>query len=432
MKKGIILAAMLVLAAAAAGCAFHGLLPAFLLPLLPAPEPTATASPAPVTATPTATPAPTATPVPTATPKPAPKPYDTVARYGTEVPAGLTVALEYDDYAAPLDYFVAMKGGKVYAKATTDSKKLKSFSFGNRFRVDKQVLGEDGKSRWFHVLWSDKNGSHEGYIRESAGKARSFRLGMMLDRAMKLKDQTDMGETVFIVNYKNGNGQPPQLPGGKDADSFGYRRSQSAPAYAEADSKTAFRYAPDGLLGHRLEVSGSFTKIYFPTFGEARWVPSKYVSKHDDAIESLRQVIVVDRLNQNAAVFEYTEAGWKVVGMNYVSTGKEGKYSLKTPLGDFMGQDKYKRFYYYADGTKVIDGYAPWAIRFSGGGYLHGVPRNSTYDENGVRHDPPAGEALHTLGTTPQSHMCVRNYTSFAKFMYDWFVKGQCAVIVIE
>jgi len=115
-----------------------------------------------------------------------------------------------------------------------------------------------------------------------------------------------------------------------------------------------------------------------------------------------------------------------------VSTGKSGGYSVKTPLGDFMAQQKVSKFYYYKDGTKELEGYAPYAVRFSAGGYLHGVPRKFKFDAAGKRIDPGPAESLRTLGTTPQSHMCVRNYTSYAKFIYDWFRKGQCAVIVIE
>ena len=97
-----------------------------------------------------------------------------------------------------------------------------------------------------------------------------------------------------------------------------------------------------------------------------------------------------------------------------------------------MTQGKSTRFYYYQDGTTNIDGYAPWALRFSGGGYLHGVPRRIHMDANGNWNDPGPAESLSTLGTTPQSHMCVRNFTSFAKFMYDRFVPNGSAVIVFE
>jgi hypothetical protein len=90
------------------------------------------------------------------------------------------------------------------------------------------------------------------------------------------------------------------------------------------------------------------------------------------------------------------------------------------------------KFLYYHDGTTDIAGYAPYTIRFSGGGYLHGVPRVYGKDEFGNLVDPGHAESLRSLGTTPRSHMCVRNYTSHAKFLYDWVDIGSCAVIVIE
>jgi len=37
-----------------------------------------------------------------------------------------------------------------------------------------------------------------------------------------------------------------------------------------------------------------------------------------------------------------------------------------------------------------------------------------------------------TIGTTPRSHKCVRNYTSHAKYLWDWSEIGKTAVIVIE
>ncbi|MGL4671009.1 L,D-transpeptidase, partial [Cetobacterium sp.] len=71
-----------------------------------------------------------------------------------------------------------------------------------------------------------------------------------------------------------------------------------------------------------------------------------------------------------------------------------------------------------------IDGYAPYASRFSGGGYIHGVPVNLPRTE--------MIEYSQTLGTTPRSHMCVRNATSHAKYIYEWAEINKGLVIVIE
>lgn len=439
MKKGFILAVCIVLAAAIAGCELQAVIPAFLLPAgfgsgTPAPDATATPESLPMETSVTAEPSAAGTPTPTpeATSTAEPEPYPVLQRYESAVPDGLTVALQYKKYATPLNYFVALKSGSVYEKPDAKSKKLRSFTLGVRLGLDKFVQGPDGKTKWYHVTWSDDKGAHEGYAKESTGRGRSFRLGMMAERVTLLQAEAGRENTVYIINYKNRRGLPPALPGGAAADAAGNRRDQSAPAYLAPDVKSAFRYAPDGLLGTKLEKKDGFTKVWFPTFNEARWVPDKYISKEADAIPALIQTVVVDRLNQNSAAFAFENGAWKLISMTFVSTGKSGGYALKTPLGDFMAQTGVSKFYYYKDGTKELEGYAPYAVRFSAGGYLHGVPRKFKYDETGHRSDPGLAESIRTLGTTPQSHMCVRNYTSYAKFIYEWFKKGQCAVIVIE
>ncbi|KAA4668286.1 L,D-transpeptidase, partial [Bacteroides ovatus] len=37
-----------------------------------------------------------------------------------------------------------------------------------------------------------------------------------------------------------------------------------------------------------------------------------------------------------------------------------------------------------------------------------------------------------SLGTTPRSHMCVRNATSHAKFIYDWAPVNETIIFVLE
>jgi hypothetical protein len=438
MRKGIILAAFVLITAAFTGCAIQVAFPGFLLPAfgdVASASPSASPLPSPAeTAAPSETAGPTATPQPEASPAPSedPEPYEVLARYESAMPEGLPVHKEYSRYSTPMNYFVALKSGAVYAEPDTGSKKLASFGLGARYELDKLVQGRDGESKWYHVLWSDKQGSHEGYAISSVGAARSFRVDMMLERLNALQKSADEPGSVYIVNYKNRHGKPPALPGGKTVDEYGNRRDQSAPAHTAPDAKSPFRYAPDGLLGTRQDKANGMTKVYFPSFGAAYWVPDKYLSTQPDCIAQLTQAVVVDRANQNSGTFELQNGRWTLIALTYVSTGKQGGYSLKTPLGSFMAQSRSSKFYYYYDGTQTIEGYAPWAIRFSGGGYLHGVPRAFRYDEYGNRVDPGLAESLRSLGTTPQSHMCVRNYTSYAKFIYDWYKQGQCAVIVFE
>ncbi|MGL4999922.1 MAG: L,D-transpeptidase [Cetobacterium sp.] len=69
-------------------------------------------------------------------------------------------------------------------------------------------------------------------------------------------------------------------------------------------------------------------------------------------------------------------------------------------------------------------GFAPYATRFSGGGYIHGIPVELPRTQI-IEHSP-------TLGSTPRSRMCVRNASSHAKYVYDWVKLLNTLIIVIE
>lgn len=78
-------------------------------------------------------------------------------------------------------------------------------------------------------------------------------------------------------------------------------------------------------------------------------------------------------------------------------------YQQPTPQGIYLVQRKLSEMLYLKDGTDEEGGFAPYACRFTGGAYLHGVPVN--YPGHKLV------EYSWTLGTIPRSHMCVRNAT---------------------
>ncbi|MCI8630958.1 MAG: L,D-transpeptidase [Firmicutes bacterium] len=141
-----------------------------------------------------------------------------------------------------------------------------------------------------------------------------------------------------------------------------------------------------------------------------------------------------DGLTEGAmpVAFPGGRAEWKIVSYSLATTGKSGKYHQPTPLGYYYAVEKKPKFYYLKDGTNDIEGYAPYAIRFTAGAYVHGVATAYKYTADGVRVDPGIHEFSKSIGTVPLSHKCVRNYTSHAKFLYDWYEHGKTIVIVIE
>ena len=73
---------------------------------------------------------------------------------------------------------------------------------------------------------------------------------------------------------------------------------------------------------------------------------------------------------------------------------------------------------------------APYATRFARCVYSD-VP--VAYQEvDGQQVDPGINEYLHTIGTFPRSHMCVRNFSSHAEFLYNWLEPAMGTIIVIE
>ena len=281
---------------------------------------------------------------------------------------------------------------------------------------------------------------------ETKNGTRMFSFDRMAESILPVEQALEVGTVFYVDNYKNRNGMAPKLPGGKDA--FGISRGASVPAYDELTEESAFRYLPDGTLVSVLWEDSEFAEVV--PVGESGdssyFVPQRYMAS-DDPLETLDKVVVIDRINQNMAAFERTKEPaaapdstdlaldlpkWQVVSYSLATTGKTGKYHQPTPLGYYFAVEKKPRFYYLKDGTNTIEGYAPYAVRFTAGAYIHGVPSAYRYAEDGSRVDPGFRESSDSLGTVPLSHKCVRTYTSHAKFLYDWYEHGKTIVIVIE
>lgn len=232
-------------------------------------------------------------------------------------------------------------------------------------------------------------------------------------------------------NYKNQNGEAPVVRRfvrnayRRVSDTLGVERYQSVPLYMPTDTVTPERYGRDGFIVRLKGEEGSFYRIH-PATMEAEWlVPRRYLKVLSDTT-TFRHVIFVDRRDQNITTLEQVkENEWKVRSMNPATTGRHAPpYAQETPLGMFLLQQKKERMIFLKDGSSALGGYAPYASRFTNGAYIHGVPVNA----------PRTAmiEYSWSLGTTPRSHMCVRNATSHAKFIFDWAPVENSLVVVIE
>jgi len=245
--------------------------------------------------------------------------------------------------------------------------------------------------------------------------------------------QQEPATWAILQNYRNLNGEAPLVKEYKRneykrvVDTFGVERYQSVPLYLVADTLRGERYGQDGSLVKLISKSDStsnFVEVETLEF-KGKWaIPKKYIKPLPDTT-TFKKAIVVDVTNQNVATMEKTDSAWLVRSMNPVTTGMhKPPYQKETPTGLFIIQEKKNKMFYLVDGTSDIAGFAPFASRFSDGGYLHGVPVND-----------PEGKLIEysqSLGTTPRSHMCVRNATSHAEFIYGWAPVEQTVVFVID
>lgn len=259
---------------------------------------------------------------------------------------------------------------------------------------------------------------------------RSFQWQKMSDLIDSLLIFEEMAkEFGALSNYKNRKGVAPLVDSSsRDAyravqDKYGVKRDQSIPLYYADNLETPHRYGRDGSLVSIVRDSADYLLVTPATFGGEWWVPEKYVDRLGGA--DFRKLIFIDRLHQHAAAVEQGDTSWLVRSMNPITSGlQRPPYKRETPAGIFVVRGKLKSMAFLRDGTSEAGGYAPWASRFSGGAYIHGVPVN--YPHNVVY------EFSGTLGTTPRSHMCVRSATSHAKFIYDWAPVGESLVIVFD
>ncbi len=337
--------------------------------------------------------------------------------------------LKYDKYPLTYTYLLVQNESVKIRKGPSASETvLKAAPKNEKLNYIETVVKDDGK--WYHVTWQEKDRQYFGFVHSEAVTKRSFEFDRMHETILRAEKTAEKGDLTYISNYHNGKGWAPLYQGG-ELDKIGGRRSQSAPGYPDPSNLNEFNYLGDGTLVRVLTTGAQYTRVALVKDERVYFVPNKYVVT-PAAVSSIRKAIVIDRANQNEAAFEKIGQEWKVVSYTLATTGTTGKYHQPTPLGYFYGIEKRERFYYYKDGTTTIQGYAPWAIRFAGGAYLHGVPVNYKYDSEGNRVDPGKIEYSRTLGTVPLSHKCVRNYTSHAKFLYDWYTPGEMIVIVME
>lgn len=360
--------------------------------------------------------------------------YALLQEYKTSIPGEVVVNLIYDMYNVAFDYVLAMGDNiNIRSAPSTTSQVIGMAHSLEKLNVIAKVKGQYldsyGNDVWYQVAWIDIDTVKQGYIFGSLADVRTLDFSAMLKAVKQLKGATENNVIAYISNYKNRNGEAP-LCNGKEKDEYGINRYQSAPAYYEASNDSKFRYIPDGMIVCLLDETENYFRLKVPAYNDVFYVPKQYVSI-SNTLTDLNQVVVIDRTNQNEAVFQYFDGKWQVVSYTYATTGGDENYRYPTAKGYFLVMEKKEKLEYIDEDSGTVLGYAPYAVRFSGSSYLHGIPVEYMRTDSGTT-DPGLREYIFTLGTFPRSNGSVRNYTSHAQFLYEWLVNGESAVIVID
>ncbi len=331
----------------------------------------------------------------------------------------LFILIIWGFYASSFENYVLIRSKEVEVKIEKDKKSatLRNSIEGERF----ELLSVD--KEWVEVFITDEL---TGYIEKDKVILRQ----LQEEKAKKeiknlnsfIKEKLDKKFDIVMLNSYTYN---PNLSQEKIRRDFeGKRLVYGVKAFEEAKHDSKWIY-----IGDRQIVAVEdwdyfgYVKVTIPQKKSPYYVP---IDKFDYSTfpkikEEIKKFIVVDTEYQNISIYEEKDK-LQLLKADYASTGYDNsKNSFRTPLGSFVVANL-KDYMVYAgksdDNQMYNKGKAPYAIRFSGGNYLHGIPVEDDISSERKKILKEWRESL--LGTYPLSQGCVRNRDETAKEIFEW------------
>ena len=241
-----------------------------------------------------------------------------------------------------------------------------------------------------------------------------------IDTALKAKE-----DLYIITEYKPLSRDKPSKK-----DRFGNKNNQSIIGYTKANKEGEIINIPDQTIFKIIGEENNMLKIETPFYGGPYFIEKTEgtYQKAENIKEKVNKFIAIDPHSQTEVLFQRnpeTEK-YEVVTYSYVTTGKDGWGSYETPHGAFLiaFTRPYMTFTRHARaGDKTlpgrsdltIGGSAKYAVRFSGGGYMHGIPVGLNFRGSTLNTGP-----AHKIGTYKDSHKCVRHFDDQIEFIVGW------------
>ncbi|WP_455042323.1 L,D-transpeptidase [Leptotrichia buccalis] len=234
------------------------------------------------------------------------------------------------------------------------------------------------------------------------------------------------GKDLYIITeYKPLSHDKPS-----EKDKFGNKNNQSIVGYTNSKKEGEKINIPDQTVFRIIGEENKMLKIETPFYGGPYYIEKVEgtYQKAENIKGEVNKFIAIDPSSQTEAIFQRDPKTGKydVITYSFVTTGKDGYGSYETPHGAFQVAftRPYMTFTRRARGGDrtiagrsdlAIAGSARYAVRISGGGYMHGIPVGLNFK----------GSTLNTgiaskIGTYKDSHKCVRHFDDQIEFIVGW------------
>lgn len=303
----------------------------------------------------------------------------------------------------------------------TEFTKRASTNVSRKTSKDKngKVVAENPVTVRGFIAGSEDNVSRRGFHWDKMIKKIEI-VNKFIDTAVKANE-----ELYIVTEYRPLSRDKPS-----EKDRFGNKNNQSIVGYTNSKKKGEKINIPDQSIFKIIGEENNMLKIETPFYGGPY-----FIEKNEDAYKKVENIkgevnkfIAIDPNSQAEVLFQRipeTEK-YEVVTYSYVTTGKDGWGSYETPHGAFLiaFTRPYMTFTRHArEGDKTlpgrsdltIGGSARYAVRFSGGGYMHGIPVGLNFRGSTLN----TGTA-HKIGTYKDSHKCVRHFDDQIEFIVKW------------
>ena len=344
--------------------------------------------------------------------------YSYIKQYFGKRPENLTFNFGYDKHSPrDMDEFVFIKTAtSIRKEPNSNAKVIKSATYSQKYKTTGIVKTNSANKsdEWYEVFFDNQL----GYIPKSAVEKREFDWNDMMKKVDKtnkfIKEAVSANKKIYVLD------DYVPLGGGESGkrDKFGNRANQSEFGYIDKSFKDYINI-PDRTIMVVEEENDKYVKVKIDAYDNGVYYlkpSSKKYLKEAGITGEVSRFIYVDRSSQNEMIIEKSGNGWNVVTSSFVTTGKDAGNSFATPYGTFLIAYSKPVMSYTGSGGGVV-GDAKYAVRFSGGGYMHGIP--SVFEPKNTREQRKAATAK-KIGTYPESHKCIRHYDDQIKFIYEW------------